>query len=164
MITASSTVGILSENRALVIDAGMAASKLGANVVYLNAGFSAAQAREVAQREGVNLVITDEPQPRPKGRTSLKTLGRTEVQGVQARLDGSPVTPPPRPGRVVILTSGTTGLPRVRVATLTHAHSTPRASSRASRSSAATRRSSPPRCSTASDCSTPTWPSRSGRR
>ncbi len=112
MITASSTVGILSDNRALVIDAGMAASKLGANVVYLNAGFSAAQAREVAQREGVNLVITDEPQPRPKGRTSLKTLGRTEVQGVQARLDGSPVTPPPRPGRVVILTSGTTGLPK----------------------------------------------------
>jgi fatty-acyl-CoA synthase len=111
-ITATSTIGIHSHNRALIIVAGMTASKLGADVVYLNTGFSATQVREVAKREGVDLLITDEPRPASKGRKTLKTLSRTEIQTVLAHGDGSPVTQPPHPGRVVILTSGTTGLPK----------------------------------------------------
>jgi acyl-CoA synthetase (AMP-forming)/AMP-acid ligase II len=111
-VTGSSTVGILSHNRALVIDVGMAASKLGADVVYLNTGFSATQAREVAQREGVDVLVTDQAKPLSKGRARLKVLGRTEIQEALRDRDASPVPPPARPGRVVILTSGTTGLPK----------------------------------------------------
>jgi acyl-CoA synthetase (AMP-forming)/AMP-acid ligase II len=113
-ITPDSTIGILSHNRAVVIEAGMAAAKLGADVVYLNSGFSAPQVQEVATREGVDLLISDQP-PSPAGDPqAVRTVTLSEIRTLFAAGNGripSP-EPPARVGRIVMLTSGTTGLPK----------------------------------------------------
>ncbi len=112
-IGAQATVGILSHNRALVIDAGMAVYKVGAHVVYLNSGFSPAQVAEVVAREGIDLVIGDTPLSDALDGTDVGPLLRqSEVSAAIRQEDGSPSAPPDTVGGVVVLTSGTSGTPR----------------------------------------------------
>jgi acyl-CoA synthetase (AMP-forming)/AMP-acid ligase II len=112
-IGTESTVGILSHNRAMVIDAGMAASKVGASVVYLNSGFSAPQVSEVVTREGVDLLIVDEDAGELLAGASLGlVLNHRDVRQTIESGDGSPRNPPSSLGRIIVLTSGTTGTPK----------------------------------------------------
>lgn len=91
-----------------------AANKAGARTVLLNTGFAAPQLADVCVREGVTAVLADE-----EFGPLLSELG-PDI----ARLDGmrmaelssqQPVTAPAvpeRPGGLVLLTSGTTGVPK----------------------------------------------------
>ncbi len=106
------TVGILSHNRALAIEALMAVSAVGANAVLLNTGFSPTQVREVVAREEVDLLIADGPLAAALSNGDVgPLLGAADVEEA-LRSDGEPVPPPPSVGRIVVLTSGTTGSPR----------------------------------------------------
>jgi acyl-CoA synthetase (AMP-forming)/AMP-acid ligase II len=121
-IRAGDGVGVLCRNHRGFVEASIAVSKLGANVLYLNTGFAGPQLAEVLEREGAKAVVFDaefaelvEPCAGDRvlvvawqeGVTAHATLD--ELAGKE---DPSDLAPPARPGRVVILTSGTTGTPK----------------------------------------------------
>jgi fatty-acyl-CoA synthase len=117
-------VAIMCRNHRGFVEASVACSKLGANLLYLNTAFAAPQIAEVLQREGPSVVIYDsefaelvvkgaarrkrfiawsEPEERLREPTLEELIATGEERGVR---------PPREHGRVVILTSGTTGAPK----------------------------------------------------
>ena len=120
------TIAILCRNHRGFVDALGAATKLGANALLLNTGFSGPQLADVVAREKAELVIYDEEF------AGLVEHARTEVGDLvelvawQDRPDGgSPVARGRDPRRrreqaaqagrsakVILLTSGTTGTPK----------------------------------------------------
>jgi acyl-CoA synthetase (AMP-forming)/AMP-acid ligase II len=117
-------VAIMCRNHRGFIDTTVALSKLGANALYLNTMFAGPQIQEVCEREKPVLIVYDEEfaelcsgaleqrkglvawsdGENPRGDHLLEELvssGRTDA-----------LSPPSEKGRVVILTSGTTGTPK----------------------------------------------------
>jgi acyl-CoA synthetase (AMP-forming)/AMP-acid ligase II len=130
-------VGLLCRNHAGFVVATAALSKLGATVLLANTGFAGPQLREVLHREGATLVVCDaEFVPLVTGNSDAgsdaSTNGTTVVVAdagpgtsdlttvaelttlADLATTGAPQRPPApeRPGRMVILTSGTTGTPK----------------------------------------------------
>ncbi len=113
-------VAILARNHRWFLVSLFAAAKCGARIVLLNTDFAGPQIREVANREGTDLLIHDdeyagmlegvEP-PRGRLRAWADTPGPDTVSAVVA---ASSTSAPPRAGhaRIVLLTSGTTGTPK----------------------------------------------------
>src|SRR5437763_1085667 len=109
-----STVGVMCRNHRGFVQGVLAASKLGADVVLLNTDFAGQQLGEVLEREDVGAVIFDEEFGETFDEAAFEgarfdevALERTAESGRGRRL-----VPPARPGRIVILTSGTTGTPK----------------------------------------------------
>ncbi len=114
-------VTILARNHRGFLDSVFAAAKCGASIVLLNTSFAGPQIREVASREGTDLLVYDDEygdlldgtQPR-RGRF----CAWAEEPGddtLEALIEASSTKAPPRAGtapRIVILTSGTTGTPK----------------------------------------------------
>jgi acyl-CoA synthetase (AMP-forming)/AMP-acid ligase II len=126
-------VAIMCRNHGGFVEASVACSKLGANALYLNTAFAAPQVREVVARERpVALIYDDEYEETvadarkgrrafvawQEGQSTNSGPANTNTAGDQTLDDlvaSAPVTtpkPPSEPGRVVILTSGTTGTPK----------------------------------------------------
>jgi acyl-CoA synthetase (AMP-forming)/AMP-acid ligase II len=116
-------VALLVRNHRGFVDAALAIAKLGANVLLLNTAFAAPQLGEVCEREGAKLVIHDEEfddlvdragisVPRLLAWTDSDTGPRDNIEDLIAAGSRAPRTPPSREGRMVILTSGTTGTPK----------------------------------------------------
>ena len=117
-------VAILARNHRGLLDSVFASAKCGARIVLLNTSFAAPQIREVAGREGTDLLVCDdeyvdmlEGVDPPRGRWRAWTDG--DVDGATDTLEaliaaGSHDSPPKASvaPRVVILTSGTTGTPK----------------------------------------------------
>jgi len=119
-------VAILCRNHRGFVEALVAASKLGAHALLLNTAFSAAQLAEVCASEDPRAIVHDEEfadladaaargrlryvawtqpgSPRPPGDATLEQLVECG--------DPGEVTPPQVKGRIVVLTSGTTGAPK----------------------------------------------------
>lgn len=114
-------VGILCRNHRFPLIVAFAASRAGLNSIWLNTAFSPKQAAEVAARESVDLLVFDADLAEiardiaaPLGRIAC-AIDDPEADELMAVIDGgsAQVPPPPsRPGRMVQLTSGTTGLPK----------------------------------------------------
>jgi acyl-CoA synthetase (AMP-forming)/AMP-acid ligase II len=125
-------VAIMCRNHRGFIDATVACSKLGANSLYLNTAFAGPQITEVVEREEPVALIYD---AEFEALTHDAGVGRKRFiawPGSAGEADGrsgekprdplledlidagdpSDVTPPAEKGRVVILTSGTTGSPK----------------------------------------------------
>jgi acyl-CoA synthetase (AMP-forming)/AMP-acid ligase II len=117
-------VAIMCRNHRGFVDATVACSKLGAHALYLNTAFAAPQITDVVKRETPRAIIFDEEFTdlvkdaavrrkrfiawhEPDADLSDPTLDELIEQG-----DEADVVPPAEPGRVVILTSGTTGTPK----------------------------------------------------
>ncbi len=120
-------VALMCRNHRGFVEATVACSKLGASMLYLNTAFAGPQIADVLRREGPVALIYDEEfeelvhegsqgmrrflswrEPRSEG-----AGGRDPwVEELIARGDQSPLQPPAQTGRVVILTSGTTGTPK----------------------------------------------------
>ncbi|BCI84170.1 AMP-binding protein [Mycobacterium sp. SMC-18] len=114
------TVGILCRNHRAPLIVAFAASRAGVNAVWLNTAFSARQAAEVANREGVDLLVhdveftdlvADIEAPRGTYVTDIDSAS-DDLDALAA--DASPKAPPApaKQGRIILLTSGTTGTPK----------------------------------------------------
>jgi fatty-acyl-CoA synthase len=120
------TIGILCRNHRGLVESLLASTKVGADALLLNTGFSGPQLTEVLVREHTGILIydsefaelvaharshiddlteviawTDEP-------TDAPTLEKLIADHRGARRPGRPSSP----GRIVLLTSGTTGTPK----------------------------------------------------
>ena len=118
-------VTILVRNHRGFLQAVFAAAKSGARIILLNTSFAGPQIREVAQREGTDMLVCDDEyiellgdiEP-PRGRWRA-WVDDADPRALPDTLEGliahSSTKPPPRAGktpRIVILTSGTTGTPK----------------------------------------------------
>ena len=119
------TVGALCRNHRGMLDITFAAAKGGYKLLYLNTDFAAPQARDVCAREGVEMLVVDEeflpivegiePEFGVLVAWSEEPVRSDGLQLLQSLIDvgnPSPRPAPVRPGAIVILTSGTTGLPK----------------------------------------------------
>jgi acyl-CoA synthetase (AMP-forming)/AMP-acid ligase II len=121
-------VAIMARNHRGFIEATVACSKLGASALYLNTAFAGPQITAVLERERPLAVIYDEDfcdlvaegaagrigiiaWSEPKARPPASS-GDPLLEGLIARGEDADLEPPAEPGRVVILTSGTTGSPK----------------------------------------------------
>ena len=116
-------VGVMCRNHRGFIEATLALSKLGADALYLNTAFAGPQLTEVVQREKPKALIFDEEfyglledaghrRKRFVAWHDEPTCADPTLDELMADGDPSPVVPPAREGRAVILTSGTTGTPK----------------------------------------------------
>jgi fatty-acyl-CoA synthase len=117
-------VAILARNHRGFLDAVFAAAKCGAKIVLLNTSFAGPQIREVAEREGTDLLVYDDEYAEmlegvdpPVGRFRAWTDGDggDGDETLESLIEqGSTDTPrKPKVGpKIVILTSGTTGTPK----------------------------------------------------
>lgn len=125
-VTAGSVVGVLCrDHRGLVITMA-ACGKLGARMVLMNTGFAKPQFAEVCHRENVAVVLHDSeflglldalPADMPRVLTwvddgTAVPDGVPTLDDIVASNSSEPLPPPAKPGGSVILTSGTTGLPK----------------------------------------------------
>jgi acyl-CoA synthetase (AMP-forming)/AMP-acid ligase II len=123
------TLGILCRNHRGLVEALAASTRIGADALLLNTGFSGPQLRDVLEREQATVVVYDEEFAPLLAQARKQLPELTEVlawvedpahshQGVHT-LDelidanlGKRPPKPTRPGRTVLLTSGTTGTPK----------------------------------------------------
>jgi acyl-CoA synthetase (AMP-forming)/AMP-acid ligase II len=117
-------VAIMCRNHRGFVDATLACSKIGASALYLNTAFAAPQLADVLAREEPTAVIYDEEfaelvHPGAKGRKRFiawhdpgSAPADPLLEDLIARGDPSERPAPAEKGRVVILTSGTTGAPK----------------------------------------------------
>lgn len=113
-------VGVLCRNHRGFVETLLAASRLGNDVVLLNTDCSAAQLGEVAEREGIGLLVHDEefgPTVDEAGFTGQRLVAWTDgeatdtIDALMAGTEPRPVTPE-QTGQVIVMTSGTTGTPK----------------------------------------------------
>ncbi|WP_203337452.1 AMP-binding protein [Nocardioides limicola] len=124
-LTEPTSVAILCRNHRGFVDALLASARLGVPALLLNTGFSAPQLAEVMVRERAGLIVFDEEFAGliAEARATIPEL--TEVVAwtddpsrhrvttdalISEHLGQHPA--PVKPGRVVLLTSGTTGTPK----------------------------------------------------
>jgi acyl-CoA synthetase (AMP-forming)/AMP-acid ligase II len=123
-------VAIMCRNHRGFVEATVACSKLGAGLLYLNTAFAGPQITDVIKREGPVAVIYDEefaPLVSDGAADKLRFVAWSDgqapgnvapagsdpqLEALIARGDDSDLTPPLERGRVVLLTSGTTGTPK----------------------------------------------------
>jgi acyl-CoA synthetase (AMP-forming)/AMP-acid ligase II len=117
-------VAIMCRNHRGFIEATVACAKLGASVLYLNTAFAGPQIADVLKREAPVAVVYDEEFTGlvEEGAAALKRfiawrdadspLRDPQVEDLIANGSERDLEPPAEHGRVVILTSGTTGTPK----------------------------------------------------
>jgi acyl-CoA synthetase (AMP-forming)/AMP-acid ligase II len=117
-------VAIMCRNHRGFIDATVACSKLGANALYLNTAFAGPQITDVVAREKPVALIYDaefEELVHDAGVRRKRFIAWHDggakpkdplIEDLLGQGDPSDVVPPSEKGRVVILTSGTTGSPK----------------------------------------------------
>jgi acyl-CoA synthetase (AMP-forming)/AMP-acid ligase II len=116
-------IAILCRDHRGLIESSVAASKLGATLLLLNTSFAGRQIAEVCASENPRVLIYDEEfselcAAAAAGRTSVIAWQDSERPAhttLEQLIAAGPVTalsPPRDRGRVVILTSGTTGSPK----------------------------------------------------
>lgn len=112
------TIGMLCRNHRGPLIAAFAASRAGLNTVWLNTAFSARQAAEVAQREGVDLLVCDADLAEAAREITVPvvytdiTRPEDDLSELGSTASAQAPPAPARPGRIVLLTSGTTGTPK----------------------------------------------------
>lgn len=125
-VTEGSVVGLLCRDHRGLILAMAACGKLGARLVLMNTGFAKPQFAQVCEREGVKVVLHDSeflglldalPADMPRVLTWVDEgteipAGAQTLDAIIAANSTDPLPPPSKAGGSVILTSGTTGLPK----------------------------------------------------
>ncbi|WP_067715475.1 AMP-binding protein [Nocardia yamanashiensis] len=119
---AGTAVGLLCRNHSGMVECMVAAGKSGADAVLLNTGLAARQVEEIVQRHQLAALFVDnefEPLvrylpadlPRFTADDVAPVPGRTTIEELIA-MRQQPPRKSPRPGRLVVLTSGTSGTPK----------------------------------------------------
>jgi fatty-acyl-CoA synthase len=118
-------VAVMCRNHRGFIEASIAISKLGADVLYLNTAFAGPQLADVIGREKPRVVVHDEEFTALLSGADIadRVLGWTDGDAGADSLEGlitaglaagrtADLAPPATKGRTIILTSGTTGTPK----------------------------------------------------
>ncbi|WUC06041.1 AMP-binding protein [Nocardia sp. NBC_00565] len=120
-IGARDKVGLLSRNRVAMVECMVATGKLGVDTVLLNTGLSARQIEDVADRHGLSAVfLDDEFEPLihyiaaevPRFSTGRISAAQRNTVDDLIALDAPTFTKPAQPGKLIVLTSGTSGTPK----------------------------------------------------
>lgn len=112
-LSARDRVGLLCRNHLGLVELLGGASMAGIDVVLLGTGLAAAQVTEVVEREGISLVVHDDEFGELIDGVRVPRLGEQAFLALLAAgAGGGRLRPPARVGRVVVLTSGTTGQPK----------------------------------------------------
>lgn len=115
------SVALMCRNHRGFVDASIATAKLGADLIYLNTAFAGPQLVDVLDREKPALVVHDEEFTHllEKADVPETVLGWTDgdtdlptLEKLIAEKPGDELEPAGRHGRIIILTSGTTGTPK----------------------------------------------------
>ncbi|MGI8762093.1 MAG: AMP-binding protein [Jatrophihabitantaceae bacterium] len=119
---AGDSLGVLARNHRGLFEALVAGAKTGARTLLLNTDFAAPQLADVCRREDVAVLVHDEEfagvagaYDPPLGRVLAWTEDANEAHSIEALIAGAGDDAPPRPARkqrIVLLTSGTTGVPK----------------------------------------------------
>ncbi|MDQ6525429.1 AMP-binding protein [Nocardioides sp. LHD-245] len=118
-------VAVMCRNHRGFIEASIAISKLGADVLYLNTAFAGPQLADVIAREKPRVVVHDEEFTGLLAGADIadRVLGWTDGDAGEDSIEGliaaglaagrtEDLAPPAGKGRTIILTSGTTGTPK----------------------------------------------------
>src|SRR5439155_6958503 len=107
-------MGVMARNHRGFVEAVLAGSKVGADLVLLNTEAGAPQLAEVLDREGVDTVLHDDEFAAVIDESGFggTRITNEQLDGLGDHADAPKPSPPSRPGRMVILTSGTTGTPK----------------------------------------------------
>ncbi|MEV6321278.1 acyl-CoA synthetase [Nocardia sp. NPDC051787] len=125
-ITEGTVIGVLARDHRGLILSMAAAGKLGVRVALMNTGFAKPQFAEVCAREKVKAVLHDSeflglldalPADMPRYLTWVDEgtplpAGTQTLDDLVAANSTEPLPAPSKPGGFIILTSGTTGLPK----------------------------------------------------
>ncbi|MFC9976737.1 AMP-binding protein [Spirillospora sp. NPDC127200] len=108
-------VAVLCRNHRGMVEALVACSKRGADLVMLNTGMSVDQLVAVLGQQHVGVVIADPEfaeflQAVPEGVHTVTT--GAAMEDLIAGAPAARLAPPDRPGRTIMLSSGTTGTPK----------------------------------------------------
>ncbi|UGT39792.1 acyl-CoA synthetase [Nocardia yamanashiensis] len=114
-------VAILARNHRGLLDAVFAAAKCGARIILLNTDFAGPQIRDVATREGTDLLVYDDEyahmldEVTPKRGSYRAWTSEERPDSLEALIAAGSPQSPPGPGvepKIILLTSGTTGAPK----------------------------------------------------
>ncbi|MGX1807499.1 acyl-CoA synthetase [Nocardia sp. NPDC055321] len=119
-------IGVLARDHRGMVLTLVAAGKLGVRTVLMNTGFAKPQFADVTAREKVKAVLHDSeffdlmsaiPEEIPRVLTWVDEKDNADpaIPTLESLAQGqstAPLTPPEKPGGMVILTSGTTGTPK----------------------------------------------------
>ncbi|TYC06420.1 AMP-binding protein [Micromonospora sp. WP24] len=113
-LQAGERIGVLCRNHHGLIETIVAATLLGVDAVLVNTGLSAAQLATVAEEQRLRVLVHDDEFTErvlglPPELPRLDERAREEL--VAGALPGD-LQPPERDGRIIVLTSGTTGAPK----------------------------------------------------
>ncbi|GAB08539.1 putative fatty-acid--CoA ligase [Gordonia araii NBRC 100433] len=108
-VTDRSTVAVLCRDHLGLVEAMIAAAKLGSRLVLMNTGFAGAQLADVARREGIDAVVADDEFAES---VSLLPDSVRRLDPSANRADKPAPSLPRQQGGFVILTGGTTGTPK----------------------------------------------------
>src|SRR5437588_4899304 len=120
-LQAEEGVAILVRNHRGFLESVFAAAKCGARIILLNTSFAGPQIREVADREGTDLLVHDDEYAellagiQPPHGSWYAWCEEEREDSLAALVAGGDVSAPPKPSsqaRITILTSGTTGTPK----------------------------------------------------
>jgi len=106
-IVAGSKVAVLCRNHRGFLEATLAASRIGADVLFVNTEFAAPQLAGVLERHRPDLLVHDAEFAVPAG---IPAVLSDLSELVASDADEAPK--PEKPGHITILTSGTTGTPK----------------------------------------------------
>ena len=115
------SIALMCRNHRGFVDATIAASKLGADLLFLNTAFAGPQLVDVLEREDPTVVIHDEEFTELLAEASVESRlvawadSDDHDETVESLISSHPtdeLTPPDHHTRIVILTSGTTGTPK----------------------------------------------------
>ena len=112
-VSAGDRVGVLCRNHLALVEMLGGASTAGIDVVLLNTGLVARQVSEVVERESISFVAHDDEFASLVADLSVPRLTESRFRALlDERAAPNRPVPPRRAGRVVVLTSGTTGPPK----------------------------------------------------
>jgi acyl-CoA synthetase (AMP-forming)/AMP-acid ligase II len=113
-VGAGDRVGLLCRNHAGMVEAMLAAALLGADTVLVNSGLSGQQLAAVAEEQRLRVLIHDREFAGNvvAVAATVERLDESRVDDLISKAPAGEFRKPPREGRTIVLTSGTTGTPK----------------------------------------------------